>query len=192
MPYTVMIQEPTADFLTITNLLQELGYRQKTLNDYSYFIEHRENKAHVAIDKTITFMIHEQISLSALEVMRRIIIELKNRAGGTIADGDYHIGYLADGTKTSLFRNWERWVSFLHAARFQTIEGSHVRVYDTAYRELGVGVLLAYVTQEDAEGIIRITNCDLKTEEGVRAFSAEPYMIVEATGEWVDPQEVEE
>ncbi|MBN6189295.1 hypothetical protein JQN58_20805 [Aneurinibacillus sp. BA2021] len=188
MPYTVTIQEPAADFFTLTGLLQELGCRQKTINDYSYFIEHRENKVHVAVDKTVTFMIHEQISLSALEVMRRMIIELRNRAGGRIVDGDYHIGYLADGTKTSLFRHWERWVSFLHAARFQTIQGSHVRVYDTTYRELGAGVLLAYTAEEDAEGIVRIMHCELKTEEGVRTVSATPHMIVEATGEWVEPE----
>lgn len=188
MSYTVFIREPDADFFVITNLLQELGYRQKTLNDYSYFIEHRENTVQVAMNKTVTFYINEQLSLSALETMRRIIVDVKNRAGGVISEADYHIGYLQDGTKTSLFRNWERWISFLHAARFNTIQGTHVRVYDTMYNQLGEGVLLSYDIAEDTEGIVRISSCRLKTEEGICKLSASLYVIVEATGEWIEPE----
>lgn len=186
MPIIVSIRDASADFHTITTVLQEAGYKQATLNDYSYLLEHRENKAYVGLDRIVTFEVSDHLSLSGLEKIRQTIIEINNRVNGTIVDGDYHLGYLADDeTKASLFRNWAEWVSYLHGARFQTLKGNHVRVFTTGYQQLGEGVLEQYETGEDTEGIMRIISCRIATEQGTaETFSAEPYVIVEPSGQF--------
>ncbi|WP_047151161.1 hypothetical protein [Aneurinibacillus tyrosinisolvens] len=188
MPLNVYILQPNADFHTITAFLQQAGYKQKTLNDYSYFIDHRECHARVGLEGTITFQINEHISLPALEKVRWTIIDTKNEVGGTIAEGNYHIGYLEDGTKASLFSNWEEWLTFLYGARYKAIEGNYVRVYDPQYNLLEDGILESYHTGNDSDGISRIVSCSLRIEEQIRELAAERFFIVEATGEFGNQQ----
>lgn len=81
MAIIIYLRNVTADFHTVAELLMEAGYKQKTLNDYSYFIDHRETTAQLGLDKTITFNVNEHHSLQGLEIVRHTILDTKKKPG---------------------------------------------------------------------------------------------------------------
>lgn len=138
----------------------------------------RGNKTLATIKGTgneVEFQIDPYLDLDAFQFLRNIILELSYGNEAAIDERECQLGYLENGEKAYLIKNWEEWKTFLMKAKLRTLEGQNVQVLNEAGEELGSGLLAEY---EIATTPFRITSCTLITLFGERKFAGENISIV--------------
>jgi hypothetical protein len=148
---------------------------KKSGGNYSVY---RGNKSLASIkgaDSEIEFQIDPYLNLDEFQFLRDMILELSygNEAG--IDERGCQLGYLENGEKAYLIKNWEEWKAFLMKAKLKTLEGQNVQALNDAGEELGSGLLAEY---DISFTPFRITSCTLITLFGERKFEGDNLRIV--------------
>lgn len=146
---------------------------------------HIKNKAVIRNNKTlatikeagneVAFQIDPYLDLDEFQFLRDIIMELSFGNEFAFDERDCQLGYLENGEKAYLIKNWEEWKVFLMKAKLRTLEGQNVQALNPEGAEIGSGLLAEY---EIAENPFRITSCSLITLFGERKFEGENIKIV--------------
>jgi hypothetical protein len=104
-----------------------------------------------------------------------LILELVYGNEDAIDERGCQLGYLENGEKAYLIKNWEEWKAFLMKAKLRTLEGQNVQALNSAGEELGSGLLAEYETSSNP---FRINSCTLITLFGERKYAGENMRIV--------------
>lgn len=142
------------------------------------YMVYRGNKSLATIQGTgseVEFQIDPYLGLEEFQFLRDIILELSYGNEAAIDERDCQLGYLENGEKAYLIKNWEAWKTFLMKAKLKTLEGQNVQALNEEGEELGSGLLAEY---EISINPFRITSCTLITLFGERKFEGENIMIV--------------
>lgn len=147
--------------------------------------QHIKNKSVMMNNKTLAsikengneveFHIDPYLDLDEFQFLRDLIMDLSYGNEAAIDERGCQLGYLENGEKAFLIKNWEEWKVFLMKAKLRTLEGQNVQALNPEGEELGAGLLAEY---EIAEGPFRITSCTLITLFGERKFEGENIKIV--------------
>ncbi|WLR54149.1 hypothetical protein LC048_17015 [Mesobacillus subterraneus] len=138
----------------------------------------RHNKTLATLKETgkeVEFQIDPYLDLDEFQFLRDIIMEFSYGNGDAIDERGCQLGYLENGEKAYLIKNWEEWKLFLMKAKLRTLEGQNVQALNLEGEELGSGLLAEY---EIAESPFRITSCTLITLFGERKFEGENIRVV--------------
>ncbi len=127
------------------------------------------------IGKEVEFHIDPYLDLDEFQFLRDIIVEVSYGMEDAIDESGCQLGYLENGEKAFLIKNWEEWKAFLMKAKLKTLEGQNVQVLNENGEELGSGILAEYQLGDTP---FRIENCTLITLFGERKFAAEKIKIV--------------
>lgn len=148
---------------------------KKTGSNYSVY---RGNKSLAAIKGTgneVEFQIDPYLDLEDFQFLRNIILDLSYGNEAAIDERGCQLGYLENGEKAYLIKNWEEWKAFLMKAKLRTLEGQNVQILNESGEELGSGLLAEY---EISANPFRIKSCTLITLFGERKFEGENISIV--------------
>ncbi len=138
----------------------------------------RNNKTLATIKGTgseVDFLIDPYLDLEEFQFLHDIIMELSSVYEAAIDESGCQLGYLENGEKAFLIKNWEEWKAFLMKAKLRTLEGQNVQALNPEGEELGSGLLAEY---EVLDSPFRITSCTLITLFGERKFERENIKIV--------------
>jgi hypothetical protein len=123
----------------------------------------------------IEFQIDPYLGLDEFQFLRKIILDLCYGNESAIDERDCQLGYLENGEKAYLIKNWEEWKAFLMKAKLKTLEGQNVQALNEQGEELGSGLLAEY---EITTTPFRIRSCTLITLFGERKFEGANLSIV--------------
>ncbi|WP_079505650.1 hypothetical protein [Mesobacillus jeotgali] len=126
-------------------------------------------------DHEVEFHIDQHLDLEEFQFLRDIILEISYGNEAAIDEQGCQLGYLENGEKAFLIKNWEEWKAFLMKAKLRTLEGQNVQALNAEGEELGSGLLAEY---EAASSPFRILSCTLITLFGERKFEGENIKIV--------------
>jgi hypothetical protein len=121
------------------------------------------------------FLIDPYLDLDEFQFLRDLIIELAYGNEDAIDERGCQLGYLENGEKAYLIKNWEEWKAFLMKAKLRTLEGQNVQALNESGEELGSGLLAEYKISAHP---FRIHSCTLITLFGERKFEGENLRIV--------------
>lgn len=121
------------------------------------------------------FLIDPYLDLDEFQFLRNLILELAFGNEDAIDERGCQLGYLENGEKAYLIKNWEEWKAFLMKAKLRTLEGQNVQALNESGDELGSGLLAEY---EISTNPFRIKSCTLITLFGERKFEGESIRIV--------------
>lgn len=143
-----------------------------------YFVSRGNKTLATAIGtgNAVEFKIDPYLNLEEFQFLREVILELANGNEGAIDERDCQLGYLDNGEKAYLIKNWEAWKAFLMKAKLRTLEGQNVQALNEDGEELGSGLLAEY--EIGSEKPFRITSCTLITLFGERKFEGGNLSIV--------------
>lgn len=122
------------------------------------------------------FQIDPYLDLDEFQFLRDLILDSCYGNEGAIDERNCQLGYLKNGEKAYLIKNWEEWKAFLMKAKLRTLEGQNVQALNEAGEEMGSGLLAEY--EIGSENPFRITSCTLITLFGERKFDNENISIV--------------
>ncbi|MCM3124592.1 MULTISPECIES: hypothetical protein [unclassified Mesobacillus] len=147
--------------------------------------EHIKNQTVIMNTKTLAtikgtgneveFHIDPHLDLDEFQFLRDIVMELSYGNEDAIDERGCQLGYLENGEKAFLIKNWEEWKAFLMKAKLRTLEGQNVQALNEVGEELGAGILAEY---EVEAGPFRIRSCTLITLFGERKFEGDNIRIV--------------
>ncbi|RSD23264.1 hypothetical protein [Mesobacillus subterraneus] len=123
----------------------------------------------------VEFHIDPHLDLEEFQFLRDMIMELSYGNEAAIDERGCQLGYLENGEKAFLIKNWEEWKAFLIKAKLRTLEGQNVQALNPVGEELGSGLLAEYKIKEHP---FSITSCTLITLFGERTFEADNIKIV--------------
>lgn len=147
--------------------------------------EHIKNRTVVVNNKTLAtikesengveFQIDPYLDLDEFQFLRDIVMEVSYGNEDAIDERGCQLGYLENGEKAFLIKNWEEWKAFLMKAKLRTLEGQNVQALNQAGEELGAGILAEYEVEASP---FRIRRCTLITLFGERKFEGDNIRIV--------------
>ncbi|CAM4039979.1 hypothetical protein [Mesobacillus thioparans] len=147
--------------------------------------EHIKNQTVIMNNKTLAtikgtgneveFHIDPYLDLNEFQFLRDIVMELSYGNADAIDERGCQLGYLENGEKAFLIKNWEEWKAFLMKAKLRTLEGQNVQALNAAGEELGSGILAEYEVEVSP---FRILSCTLITLFGERKFEGDNIKIV--------------
>ena len=170
----------------IENIFRAMGLKKKAQNHYTIFgknekkvaeltFKPEENKLHITFSGNLSFIEYEMI--------HNTIVHITELCNGVIDDSEALIGYLENGEKVYIVKNWDEWSLFIHEAKYKTLEGQKVKVTNEKEVELGSGLLVDYTLETSKSHSYLIKECTLITSFGERKFIGE-LLTIEPTDRW--------
>ncbi|WP_102345078.1 hypothetical protein [Bacillus sp. Marseille-P3661] len=135
-------------------------------------------------DSKIKFEYGGNLTMDQYEIIHNSILYVNELVEGKIDDSNSLLGYLENGEGAYVVTNWNEWYTFLHKAKFKTMEGQKVKVLDEDGVEIGTGLLMDYKLASDSSDSFIVTECTLITTDGEETFSTTTGFKVIAAKDW--------
>lgn len=148
---------------------------KKNGGNYTVYLGNKSLATVKGNENVTEFLIDPYLDLDEFQFLRDLILELAFGNEDAIDERGCQLGYLENGEKAYLIKNWEDWKAFLMKAKLRTLEGQNVQALNEAGDELGSGLLAEYVISVSP---FRIKSCTLITLFGERKFEGENIRIV--------------
>ena len=170
----------------IENIIRTLGLKKKASNHYTISSKSEKEIAVLTImpeETQLHYTFSGNLSFEEYETIHNTMIHITDLCNGEVDDSQSLIGYLENGEKVNIVKNWDEWSLFINKAKYKTLEGQKIRLLDDKNSELASGLLVDYKFELNRTQSFCITECTLITSFGERKFSGEQ-LLIEPTDRW--------